>query len=79
MLPGKPLSSGFRMRPAQPPLSAGALRRVMEKLDSSEAARRRAAADAITAVIAGARVEVAEPYRTDFILNRHEMDLSADQ
>ncbi len=53
--PGEPLESGFEFRPArtvrQGRLSAEALRRVIEKMDSVEEARLRAARDGHTAYI----------------------------
>ena len=51
--PGEVLESGFRFRPVGPEgsLSGDARRRVMEKMDGVEAARRRAARDALTAHI----------------------------
>ena len=50
--PGEPLDSGFDFRPARTVrLSAEALRRVIEKMDSVDEARLRAARDGHTAYI----------------------------
>ena len=54
-LPGEPMGSGFRFRPAravpQGSLSGDARRRVIEKMDSVDEARLRAAKDSRTAYI----------------------------
>lgn len=54
-LPGEALQSGFRLRPArtvrEARLSDEARRRVLEKMDSVDAARLRAAKDGHTAYI----------------------------
>ncbi len=48
--PGEPLESGFQFRPGTG-LSTDGRRRVLDKMDSVDAARRRAARDALTAYI----------------------------
>lgn len=61
VLPGEELPSGFRFRPARDVpeacLSGEALRRVIEKMDSVDRARRRAASYSHSAVIGAARDE----------------------
>ncbi len=50
-LPGEPLQSGFEFGPAHEVLSAEARRRVLEKMESVDEARLRAARDGHTSYV----------------------------